>query len=91
MLRRPTSQGIKNIQKEIEAMPYLLVGHKVADFSKRKPAYDAHFGARQKAGLKEEHLLRNSESPNEVVLLLKQKTSKRQRSLPAHRIFTRKP
>jgi hypothetical protein len=22
-------------------MPYLLVGHKVADFSKRKPAYDA--------------------------------------------------
>jgi ribosome-binding protein aMBF1 (putative translation factor) len=32
-------------------------------------AYDAHLGARQKAGLKEEHLLRNIESPNEVVLL----------------------
>jgi hypothetical protein len=50
-------------------MPYLLVRHKVADFSKWKPAYDAHSGARKKAGLKEEHLLRNIESPNEVVLL----------------------
>jgi len=36
------SREIKNIQKEIEAMPYLLVRHKVADFSKWKPAYDAH-------------------------------------------------
>jgi hypothetical protein len=50
-------------------MPYLLVRHKVADFSKWKPTYDAHLGARQKAGLKEEHLLRNTETPNEVVLL----------------------
>jgi hypothetical protein len=30
-------------------MPYLLVRHKVADFSKWKSAYDAHLGARQKA------------------------------------------
>jgi hypothetical protein len=29
----------------------------------------AHLGARQKAGLKEKHLLRNTESPNEVILL----------------------
>ncbi len=34
-------------------MPYLLVHHKVADFSKWKLAYDAHSPARQKAGLKE--------------------------------------
>jgi len=50
-------------------MPYLLVRHKVSDFSKWKPAYDAHLPARQGAGLKEEHLLRNTDDPNEVVLL----------------------
>jgi hypothetical protein len=50
-------------------MQYVLVRHKVADFSKWKPAYDAHLGARQKAGLKEKHLLRNMENPNEVILL----------------------
>jgi hypothetical protein len=54
-------------------MPYLLVRHKVADFAKWKPAYDAHLGARQKAGLKEAHLLRNTENPNEVVLLFEAK------------------
>jgi hypothetical protein len=52
-------------------MPYLLVRHKVADFSKWKSAYEAHSGARQKAGLKEEHLLRNTESPDEVIILFK--------------------
>ena len=50
-------------------MPYVLVRHKVADFSKWKPAYDAHLSARQKAGLKEEHLLRSTDDPNEVILL----------------------
>jgi hypothetical protein len=42
---------------------------RVADFSKWKPAYDAHLPARQKAGLKEEHLLRNTDDPNKVILL----------------------
>ena len=50
-------------------MPYVLIRHKVNDFPKWKSAYDAHSGARQKAGLQEEHLLRNSEDPNEVILL----------------------
>ena len=50
-------------------MNYLLIRHKVADFSKWKPAYDAHGSARASAGLKEERLLRNSDNPNEVVLL----------------------
>jgi hypothetical protein len=47
----------------------MLVGHKVADFAKWKPVYDAHLSARQKAGLKEEHLFRNADDPNEVLLL----------------------
>jgi hypothetical protein len=46
---------------------------KFSDFSKWKPAYDAHLPTRQKAGLKEEHLLRNTDDPNEVVLLFEAK------------------
>jgi heme-degrading monooxygenase HmoA len=50
-------------------MVHMLVRHKVADFAKWKPVYDAHGSARQNAGLKEEHLLRNVDDPNEVILL----------------------
>jgi len=50
-------------------MNYLLIRHKVADFAKWKPAYDAHGSVRANAGLKEERLLRSIENPNEVVLL----------------------
>lgn len=49
-------------------MNYGLVRHKVADFSKWKPVYDAHLPARQKAGMKEKYLLRNIDAPNEVVI-----------------------
>ena len=48
---------------------HLLVRHKVSDFAKWKLVYDAHLSARQKAGLKEEHLFRNADDPNEVLLL----------------------
>ena len=50
-------------------MQFVLVRHKVADFSKWKPLYDAHLPARQAAGAKEIYLLRNIDDPNEVVLL----------------------
>jgi hypothetical protein len=49
-------------------MMHMLIRHKVADFAKWKPIYDAHASARQNAGLKEEHLLRNADDPNEVIL-----------------------
>ena len=48
---------------------HLLVRHKVFDFVKWKSVYDAHLSARQKAGLKEIHLFRNAQDPNEVTLL----------------------
>ena len=38
---------------------HMLVRHKVADFVKWKPVYDAYPSARQNAGLKEEHLFHN--------------------------------
>ncbi len=48
---------------------HMLIRHKVSDFAKWKPVYDAHASARQKAGLRELHLLRNTEDSNEVILL----------------------
>jgi heme-degrading monooxygenase HmoA len=48
---------------------HMLIRHKVADFAKWKPVYDAHLSARQKAGLNEEHVFRNAHDPNEVLLL----------------------
>jgi hypothetical protein len=41
----------------------------VQDFAKWKVAYDVHLGARKAAGLTERQLLRNADSPNEVILL----------------------
>ena len=64
-------------------MPYLLVRHKVADFSQWRPAYDNHLPARQKAGLKEVHLLRNIDDPNEVVLLFEAEDVQRARDFAA--------
>jgi hypothetical protein len=48
---------------------HLLVRYNVADFAKWKSIYDAHLSARQNAGLKEIHLFRNADAPNEVTLL----------------------
>ena len=54
---------------ESHPMPDVLVRHKVADFSKWKPVYDAHLPARKEAGIKEVHLLRNADDPNEVFIM----------------------
>jgi hypothetical protein len=48
---------------------FMLVRHKVKDFTAWKVGYDAHRPKRQEAGLTEKHLLRSSDDPNEVVLL----------------------
>jgi hypothetical protein len=50
-------------------MHHLLIRHKVADFAKWKPFYDAHEPVRHKAGLKEKLLSRNLNDPSEIVLL----------------------
>ena len=48
---------------------YMLVRHKVRDFSEWKRGYDAHLPKRVEAGLTEKYLLRRSNDPNEVILL----------------------
>jgi hypothetical protein len=50
-------------------MVHVLVRHKVQDFDKWKPAYDAHQQARAAAGLQELHLWRNGDDPNDIFLL----------------------
>ena len=48
---------------------YMLVRHKVRDFSEWKRGYDTHLPRRAEAGLTEKHLLRGAHDPNEVILL----------------------
>jgi hypothetical protein len=52
---------------------FLLVRHKVRDFSEWKRGYDAHLSKRTEAGLTEKHLLRGADNPNEVVALFEAK------------------
>jgi uncharacterized protein YeaO (DUF488 family) len=48
---------------------FVLIRHKVRDFSEWKRGYEAHLPKRNEAGLTEKHLLRGANDPNEVVLL----------------------
>lgn len=49
---------------------FVLVRHKVRDFSEWKRGYGAHAPKRAEAGLSDKHLLRSASDPNEVFLLL---------------------
>jgi hypothetical protein len=50
-------------------MSYVMVTHKVADYARWKPIFDADGANRQAAGSKGGQLLRSADDPNEVVLL----------------------
>ncbi len=52
---------------------YMLVRHKVRNFSDWKHGFDAHLSKRTDAGLAEKHLLRGANDPNEVVILFEAK------------------
>jgi heme-degrading monooxygenase HmoA len=51
-------------------MPYLLVRHTVEDYAKWKPFFDGHQSARKKSGSKGGQLYRNSQNPNEIIILI---------------------
>jgi hypothetical protein len=57
-----------NILKGDE-MTYMMIRHKVKDYDVWKPGYDGHLSSREAAGLREVHLLRNINDPQEVVAL----------------------
>ena len=48
---------------------YMLVRHKVKDFTAWKKVFDGHIGKRNEAGLTEKYLLRGVGDPNEVIIL----------------------
>ena len=52
---------------------YMLIRHKVRDFSAWKRGYDAHLPKRVEAGLTEKYLFRGAHEPNEVILLFEAK------------------
>jgi hypothetical protein len=64
-------------RRRIAMVNYMLVRHKVRDFSKWKPGYDAHLPKRNEAGLTEKYLLRGAKDPNEVIILFEAKDIKR--------------
>jgi hypothetical protein len=47
----------------------MLIRHKVQDFDKWKPLFDGHREDRAAASLKDLHLWRNIDDPNEIVIL----------------------
>ena len=50
-------------------MPYLLIRHKVADYSKWKPMFDQHGATRKASGSRGGQLFRNANDPNDLVIL----------------------
>jgi hypothetical protein len=50
-------------------MAHMLIRHKVQDFGKWKPVYEAHRPARLAAGLKDLQLWHNSDNSKEIFLL----------------------
>ena len=47
---------------------FVLIRHKVQDFTTWKAGYDAHHSKRVEAGLTEKYLLRRADNPNEIAL-----------------------
>jgi Protein of unknown function (DUF3764). len=56
---------------------YVLVRHRVRDFSEWKRGYDAHLPKRIEAGFKEKYLLRGTHDPNEVIIFFEASDLKR--------------
>ena len=51
-------------------MRYLLCRQKVVDFGTWKKVFDSHAAAQAESGLKLIHMLRNTDDPNDVFLLM---------------------
>ena len=65
---------------------FLLIRHKVSDFSQWTRGYDAHLPKCVEAGLTEKYLLRDAQDPNEVILLFEARDRSRFKALSSPRI-----
>jgi hypothetical protein len=50
-------------------MPYMLIRHKVADYAKWKPAFDAHAPTRKAGSSRGGQLFRTADDPNHILIL----------------------
>ena len=66
-------------------MPYLLVHHRVEDYARWKPVYDARVATRRSSGSRGAHLLRSADDPNELVILFEWDTLENARSFAESR------
>lgn len=64
-------------------MPYILIRHKVNDYTTWKSGFDDHGGARRAAGSQGGYVLRNADDPNEVLILLEVDDLNRARAFAA--------
>ena len=55
-------------------MSYILVKHNVGEFGKWKTFYDKHLGTRKAGGSKGARVFRNTNNPNEAILLFEWNT-----------------
>ncbi len=64
-------------------MAFLLIRHKVRDFTTWKTGYDGHQPKRSEAGLTEKYLLRGADDANEVVILFEAQDLERAKAFAA--------
>ena len=50
-------------------MAHMIIRHRVDDFDRWKTAYEDHRSARLASGIRDLHLWRNADDPNEVIVL----------------------
>lgn len=64
---------------------YMLIRHKVRDFSTWKQTYDAHLVKRVEAGLTEKYLLQGADDPHEVIILFEVRDAARAKAFTESR------
>ena len=62
-------------------MPYLLIRHKVKDYTEWKPVFDEHGATRKASGSKGGYFLRNIDDANEVVIFMEMDDLEKARQL----------
>ncbi len=69
----------------IDMPTYMLIRHKVRDFSEWKKVYDTHLMKRIEAGLIEKYVFRGADDSNEVTILYQAKDPARARAFSQSR------
>ena len=71
ILKNENWQNVYSSPGTCDAMPHMLVHHKVRDFGKWKPFFDRDEGNRKSQGSKGAQVFQNADDPTDVFLLFK--------------------